>query len=119
MPYKINNVALTLQPSAGSWKPRDILGTDGNGHPVYPAVREFEMKWDLITEAEYYELQNMYDTLMLYTGSTTVTIPRYKPVSGVYTYDTYTGCIIYEPESADYFEMHRLTARMLIVNIRT
>jgi hypothetical protein len=118
MTYKINNVALTLQPSSGAWKARDIIGTDGNGHPVYPAVRQFEMKWDLITESEYYQLQNFYDTLVI-TGSTTVEIPRYKPVSGVYTFDVYTGCIIHEPEASEFFEMHRLTARMLIVNIRT
>jgi hypothetical protein len=119
MPYKINNTSLALQPSAGKWIPRETVGTDGNGHPVYPAVRQFEMKWDLITEAEFYELQNMYDTLMYYTGSTTATLPRYKPVSGVYTYDTYTGCIIHEPEATEFFELHRINAKMLIVNIRT
>ena len=118
MTYKINNTSLTLQPTSGRWLTRDIMGIDGNGHPVYPAIRQFEMKWDLITEAEYYQLQNFYDTLVI-TGSTTVEIPRYKPVSGVYTFDVYTGCIIYEPEAAEFFEMHRLNAKMLIVNIRT
>lgn len=109
---------MTLQPSSGEWKNRDILAIDGNGHPVYPSVREFEMKWELITESEFAELQTFYDNLVI-TGSTTAEIPRYKPISGVYTFDVYTGCVIYEPEASQFFEMHRLNAKMLIVNIRT
>jgi hypothetical protein len=116
MPYKINGVEITLQPTSGQWLPRKEKGIDGNSHKVYPPTREFELRWDLISVSEFYQLQDFFDALPV-TGSYIVDLPKYKDT--IWEFVSYTGCIIDEPEANPYFETYRLEAKLLITNIRT
>ena len=56
MVYKISGTELIIQPTTGQWLPREAVGIDGNGHPVYPATREFELNWQLENPAVALEL---------------------------------------------------------------
>ncbi len=44
MTYKIQGVEIQ-QPTSGQWVRRENLGINGLGNAIYPAVREFEMRW--------------------------------------------------------------------------
>jgi hypothetical protein len=129
MSYKINGVTLLTQPTAGGWVVRDSLGIDGNGHAIYPSLREFEMVWDYIDLDMSHQLQDFYDTVSN-TGTISVDLPKFNAgwdgsivlVSGsssVYLFETYSGCVLREPEFGQYFEYHRGDVKLLIVRIKT
>lgn len=115
MTYKINGTELTLQPTKGRWLPRDILGIDGNGHAIYPAVYQFEINWNLGETSEYYQLLGFFDGLTA-TGTVSVDLPTLRSATG--GFGTYAGCVIYEPEFDGYFNEHFTQARMIVSNIR-
>ena len=116
--YKINNTILLTQPTAGQWTPRESLGIDGNGHAIYPYMREFEMDWDLIDLDTSNQLQTFYDTVSN-TGTVSVDLPYFNDVGATGTFQTYSGCVLREPEFGQYFEYYRENAKLLIVRIRT
>lgn len=116
MAYKINGTDLLLQPTAGKWIERDELAIDGNGMPVYPQYRSFELTWELIDEASLYQLQDFFDTLIV-TGSIVATLPKYK--ANAYAYFDYTGCVMHEPTFDAYWEQYVGSARLLISRIKT
>lgn len=116
MTYKINGTALTLQPSEGGWIPREAIALDGNGHPIYPVYREFELTWDIIDVSELYQLQNFFDTLGV-TGTVNVDLPTLKTLT--YGFTTYSGCVMHEVEYGVYFEEHPTQAKLLIAKIKT
>lgn len=118
MPYRINNITLLTQPTAGGWVPRESLGVDGNGHAIYPSMREFEMVWDYIDLDMSHQLQDFYDTVSN-TGTVTVDLPLFNDVGATGTYQAYSGCVLREPEFGQYFEYHRGDVKLLIVRIRT
>jgi len=116
MPYKINNTSLTINPSSGRWVPREQLGMDGGGHPVYSAVREFELRWDLLGMSEFAALMNFYQQVA--TGSTVVCeLPRLG--ANTWTFYDYSGCTVREPEGDVFFEQHATNVVLLISNIHT
>ena len=118
MPYKINGVILLTQPTAGQWTSRETLGVDGNGHAVYPSLREFELTWDLVDLDTSNQLQNFYNGIDN-TGTVSVDLPLFNDVGATGTFQTYSGCILREPEFEQYFEYYRENAKLLIVRIRT
>lgn len=116
MPYKINDTLLVINPTTGRWIPRDAVGIDGGGHPVYSAVREFEMRWDLLGMAEFSALMNFYQQVA--TGSSVVCqLPKLG--ASTWTYYDYSGCTLHEPEADVYFAEHATSVLMLISNIHT
>jgi hypothetical protein len=118
MPYKINGTTILTQPTAGGWVARETLGVDGNGHAIYPSLREFEMVWDYIDLDTSHQLQDFYDTVSN-TGTISVDLPLFNDVGATGTYQTYSGCVMREPEFGQYFEYHRGDVKLLIVRIRT
>jgi hypothetical protein len=118
MPYKINSTTILTQPTAGGWVARETLGVDGNGHAIYPSLREFEMVWDYIDLDTSHQLQDFYDTVSN-TGTISVDLPLFNDVGATGTYQTYSGCVMREPEFGQYFEYHRGDVKLLIVRIRT
>lgn len=74
MTYKFNGTAITLQPSSGQWQEREELDVDGNGHSIYPAVREFEIKWDLMSMSEFSQVETFYNNQGT-TGSVVSELP--------------------------------------------
>ena len=114
--YAINGNEFTVQPTSGRWMPRDELGIDGNGHFVYPAYREFEITWGLVDPADVNQLQTFFNSIGN-TGTAIVDLPKYADAN--YTFQSYTGCVLREPEIGAYFSEHQTDVTLLIVKIRT
>lgn len=116
MTYRINGIELALQPTTGRWLPRSLLGIDGNGHPVYPAFREFEMQWGLMDVSGSHQLQNFFDTVVT-TGSAVVELPKYQDTT--YNFVPYSGCTLREPNWGRFFTEHQDNTVLLVTKIRT
>jgi hypothetical protein len=116
MTYKINGTTIALQPTTGRWNNRDSIGVDGNGHAVYEGVREFEMEWGFMTASQYNELVGFFSTIG-HTGTAVVDLPKFGAPS--YSFYSYTGCVLREPELGEFFEEHVSSVRLLVVKIRT
>jgi hypothetical protein len=113
--FGVNAVPFPLDPTEHRWVPRTPLGVSGFGHKIYPAVREFEMRFILSTTAEYWQLQQWFQNYS--TGTAIIDLPAYAG-SGYY-FSRYSGCIVSEPEAGTYFNEHQTEMVLLISNIRT
>ena len=116
MAYIINGTTLNLQPTAGRWLNRPVLGFTGNGHPEYPGVHEFEMRWQLSPMVDANEVYLLFKTLDV-TGTATVSLPEYKGAS--WNFHEYSGTTLGEPSSAEYFEQHEQEITLIIYGIVT
>lgn len=116
MPYSINGTEITIPPTTGQWMPRNLIGIDGAGHPIYAGVREFEMRWQLVDQAEMNELQTFFNGVVT-TGTAVVALPQYANTT--YQFFSYSGCTLREPEWGTYFTQHPQDVVLLVTNIRT
>lgn len=116
MTYKINGTTITLQPTTGEWKDRDEIGRDGNGRPIYHAPREFELKWSLISMSDFAQLRTFFRSVSA-TGTVVVDLPQYG--SSSWTFYSYSGCILSEPQAGPFYEEHTTDARLLVSKITT
>lgn len=113
--YAVNGTTLTLQPSKARWMQRDSIGTDGNNRPIYPAIREYELSWDLIPTSD---LKQIIDaSLMSVTGTLVMDLPKWGDTA--YTFYSYSGTVMREPEVGEWFVDHVTDVRVIIANIRT
>ena len=115
MTYKINGTPFLIEPQSGRWTPRSALGITGDGHPVYPAVREFEITWSALSPTQFYQLQTFFDSVAS-TGTAVVDLPEYA--KSTYAFKSYSGCVLSEPEVGQYFTENYMDARMMVSNIR-
>ena len=113
--YGINGVDLTLQPTYGRWIPQGVLGITGDGHPIYSAIREFEIHWSLSAQSDLDQIQDARDLIYL-TGTVSVDLPAYRGSS--YVFQTYSGCVLYEPERGAYFSDHTSEFVIIVGNIQ-
>ena len=114
--YAVNTTGLTLQPTVGKWISRDVIGVDGNAHAVYPTPRGFELNWQLVSVAEFQQIENFFNTISA-TGSVTVDIPEWNAPE--YRFQRYSGVVLNEPEFENYFNGYIESVRLLLVNIVT
>lgn len=114
----INGTDLLIQPDV-RWIPRSNLAIDGQGHPIYSAIREVELNFDLIDQATIAQLEGFYNACGS-TGTVVATLP--PPFGPQFSYLNYSGCIVGEPEiGGNYFteDGYVPQVKMLITNIRT
>lgn len=114
----INGTDLLIQPDV-RWIPRSNLAIDGQGHPIYSAIREVEMNFELIDQATFNQLQGFY-LLCGNTGTVVVTLPMYG--SSQFSFIDYSGCVVGEPEiGGKYFTEDGWIpqVKLLVANIRT
>src|SRR3990167_10033005 len=116
MPYTIRGTILDLPPTAGGWVEREPYGLDGNGHPIYPPTREFRLEWGIESQAQWFEVQQLFETLHV-TGSAVVQLPQWD--GSTYVFREYSGCVVQEPQFERYFTEHPTSVVLLISNIRT
>ena len=116
MSYKFDGEEFILLPTTGRWMPREMLGVAGSGHPIYPGVREFELTWQLNSPTGTYQLQKWFDALIA-TGTAVVDLPKYGDAE--YVFESYTGCVLREPQFSQYFTENIQTVTMRITNIKT
>lgn len=114
MPYAINGTSLTAQPESGEWKDRESIGIDGNGRPIYPGPREFEMKWGLISISDWQQLRTFFQAVGA-TGTVVASLPQYGASS--WTFYSYSGCVLKEPQVGQYFEEYITDARLIVSKI--
>lgn len=114
--YAINGTNLLLQPEEHKWSPRDALGIDGNSHPIYPAIRNYEMSWGLMDMASFQQLVAFYNQVQN-TGTCTVDLPQWG--ASDFRFYSYSGCTISEPEIGGFFTEHVSSVRLVIMNVRT
>lgn len=113
--YAMNGTRLSLQPTYGNWQTRQELGRDGNNRPLYPAIREFEMGWDLMPTSD---LKQIIDAqLTTTTGTVVFDLPKWGDT--LYTYYSYSGTIVNEVTVGQYFAEHVQNVRLIVSNIRT
>ena len=61
--FAVNGVDFLLEPTEHKWLPRTMLGRDGAGHPIYSGVREYEMRFQLASLTDYWQLQQWFNTM--------------------------------------------------------
>jgi hypothetical protein len=116
MPYQINSTGIPLEPEEGRWIPRKLLGVDGNGRAIYPATREFEIRWGLANPGEAWQWQEWFEGIGS-TGTISADLPRYAWPT--YEFRVYSGIYMQEPEFNRYFTENYLDVRVLLTNIIT
>jgi len=116
MTYKVNGVEITLQPTTGRWLGRAVLGVTGLAHPVYPSLRSYELVWGAMTPAEFNQLQTFFNAVIT-TGSAVVDLPQYG--ASTYTFYSYSGCALQEPEASVYFTEHQMDVTLIINKVQT
>lgn len=114
--YKINGTAFSVQPAPESkWVERDSLGRDGNGRNDYVGVRQYEIRWSLMSTAEYRQVQNFY--MMGTTGSIVASLPMHADAT--WQYGNYSGVCLDEPTYSGYWNQQYMDVMLLVTNINT
>ena len=114
--YAFDDTDLTLPPTTGRWVTRNNYGIDGNGHPVYPALRSFELKWQLISTEDASQIIGFYNTVGN-TGTVVACLPQWNNVG--FEFINYSGCTLMEPEVGEYFQGFIQEVSLLVLNVRT
>jgi hypothetical protein len=116
MAYKINGVEFPIQPTSGRWTPKQIFGITGDGHAMYPGVREFEMRWGLLDATGTNQLQNFFNAVSV-TGTVVVELPKYASPGWIFY--AYSGVLIREPEFGPYFNTYTQEVTLTVSQIKT
>jgi hypothetical protein len=112
MTFKINGIPFLTNPSNHKWADRNVLGYDGNGHPVYVAPRQFEFSFDWVDAETFSQLVGFYQAT---SGTCSVDLPKWNsPTGGFATY----SATLQEPTYANSFEGNYGSVRFLILNVR-
>lgn len=114
--YGFNGTDLTLQPTTGHWVERTDYGVDGGAHPIYPAVRSFELSWELISPEDAKQIIDFYNVVGN-TGTAVACLPQWGSID--YRFRNYSGSTLSEPTVGEYFQGYIMDMRLLILNIRT
>lgn len=115
--FGFNGVTGSFQPTTHGYVPRELIGIDGAGHGVYPAVREYELTWDFLSAEEYNTLYG-YFLACGTTGTIVSMLPKYPPIPS-YQFYAYSGTVLREPTYKDFFENYYTDVKLLIVKILT
>ena len=114
--YAVQGTDLTLQPTTGKWLDRDMVGMDGAGHPIYPAVRMFEMTWQLISASDLSQAIGFYNQVQN-TGTVAVDLPQWGATP--FQFNRYSGCTLGEPSVNEFFLDHTTEVRLLVYLVQT
>lgn len=111
-----NGTGLMLQPTTAGWVTQDSIGSNGFGQKIYPALREFQMTFNLESQGEFYELINYFNQIGV-TGTLTATLPAWG--TNTFQYRDYSGCVLYQPEMTEYFAEEYSSEVKLTLLVRT
>ena len=112
----LNGTVFSHQPTDHHWTDREMIGVDGNGVAVYPAVREYELKFDFVDTDEW---NSMYQPFISQgvTGTVIATLPKWNTTP--YQFYNYSGCVNRELTYENWFQNYYVNVKMLIVRILT
>lgn len=103
------------QPTTHQWANPTPLGFDGNGRPIYPAIKEYELGWNLLSATDL-ETLIQHSEYSLLTGTVVVDLPRW---GDDFIFQSYSGTYIQRPSVGTYFTDHVNDVRLIVSNIRT
>ncbi|KKN62741.1 hypothetical protein LCGC14_0508600 [marine sediment metagenome] len=116
MSWKINGHDAC--PTRGRWMGRPVVDIQGDGRPIYPAMRSFQLEWRFTNFSEWANAQAVFDDIQS-TGTTVVEIPTFPTTTGsVYGFTEYSGVFITEPEIGPFFAGYPSRMIIIISNIR-
>jgi len=115
--FAVNNVNFTLQPTTGKWVTRESFGVDGNGHTIYSPIRSFELSWQLSHPSDLKQIIDAYN-LISTTGTSSFDLPKWGTAT-LGEFHTYSGCVVDEPNTEEYFAGYTQNIRWIIRGIRT
>ena len=113
--YAINGTAFLLPPTKSNWEVRDTLGRDGNNRPIYPAFRDYNFSWDIMSTTEINQIINAQ--LSSVTGTLVMDLPKWGDTT--YQFFSYSGTIANEPSVGEYFTTYVMNVSWKISNVRT
>lgn len=113
MTYRLNGTEIP-QPTSGRWLPPQVVGKTGSGHPIYPQVMQYELRWNLSSVADADQVRDFWTNVSL-TGTLVADLPQWN--AATYQFYAYTGCVIYRPEWNAYFSQHITDIVAIIGNI--
>lgn len=116
MQYRLNGVDLPEQPTEAGWVDQASLGEDGNGHPIYPELYEFEMSWGVLEPGQWTRLYDFFFQAGL-TGTVSATLQCYTGIV-VDEAATYSGCIVRQPTRGKVFSGFILNSKVVLGGIR-
>lgn len=114
--YAINGIDFQLQPTKGAWSNRERIGFDGNGHPIYPALRSFSVSFQFAHPADVKQLIDTYNALGS-TGTAVFDLPKWG--ADGYSFYSYSGCTMSEPSVGEYFNEYISDVSFEIYKINT
>ena len=112
--FSINGTEIEC-PTEHGWIERSNLGDSGDGHSVYPAVRQYQLRWNLMSPDNYYEIQTFYNAVGS-TGTVVVGLPQYG--AATYEFYNYSGCVLAEPYHRGFFSENYIDVVLLVKKIR-
>lgn len=113
--FAVNGTNLQLQPSTFRWGDRDIIGRDGMGRAIYPALGTFEMLWGLMSTGDLEQLISF--AVASQTGTVIVDLPEWG--NSGYLFQSYSGTLLDRPTVGEYFNTYVTDVRLTVTNIRT
>lgn len=114
--FAFNNVDFNQIPTTHRWVERTQYGVDGGAHPVYPAVRSYELTWNLISTSNAKQIIDFYNSVGN-TGTLTACLPQWGSVD--YRFKNYSGTTLEEPQMQGYFMGFIEELKLLILSIDT
>ena len=113
--FAINGTNFLLPPTESGWVGRNDFGIDGGGHPIYPAMREFEISWGLAHPTDVKQIIDAYNVVSN-TGTVSFDLPEWGNAN--YSFYSYSGCTMREPEMGTYFQGYLQDVKLTIMQIR-
>lgn len=114
--FALNGTRFLLSPESSKWVDKNIIGVDGNGFPIYPTTREYEMSWGL---AHPNDVKQFTDAFRVsgFTGTVILDLPEYG--ADGYNFKSYSGCVIQEVKFGEYFNGYITSVTLLATKIIT
>lgn len=116
MPIMFNGTGLMINPTTAQWVDQDSMGISGDGHAIYPALREFRLSFNLVSQGEWYELYDYFRRVSV-TGTMTVALPDFS--NNNFVYRNYSGATLRYPTMSQYFNEEWSNEVSISVFIRT
>lgn len=114
--YKIDGSAI-FTPASGRWVPRRPVDVQGDNRPIYSGVRAFEIKWKLVSNEDWADLQVFFNQVAA-TGTHVVELPGFPTaLQQSYAFREYSGVTMAEPQVGPYFETYPSNVTLIIGNI--
>ena len=114
--FAVSGVNFNLPPTEHNWINRESKGISGEGRPIYPAVRQYNLNWVLVSATDFTQLVGFYNQVRN-SGTVVVDLPRYAV--DPYQFISYTGCTLQEPSFGKFFEGYYSDVVMLVTKVRT